>query len=182
MLCTFNFPWYLEEHANAWQDRDSASDPRYWFYSLSLLSLECFCWEAPMCVARAECPRSRNLVKPLASGKCLFGGNSVGYFFFTCYNEWVNGIEQSRSKAEPRGDLTADGEPGVQHLCLDGATCSTSWQCGAARLPWHLLSMAVPFGCKSCGLLLYFFVCVGTVLLKMVGVVWKLLILYRTTE
>lgn len=59
----------------------SASDSRYWFYSLSLLSLECFCWEAPVCVARAECPPSRNLAKPLASGKCLFGGNSVGYFF-----------------------------------------------------------------------------------------------------
>lgn len=61
----------------------SVSDLRYWFSSLSLLSLECFCWEAPVC----RIPPSRNLAKPLASGKRLCGGNSVGYFFFTCYNE-----------------------------------------------------------------------------------------------
>lgn len=33
-------------------------------------------------------------------------------------------MEQSRSKAEPRRDLTADEEPGVWHLCLDEATCN----------------------------------------------------------
>lgn len=133
-----------------------------WLEVLVLLPLFAFTWMLllafPMCVAGAECPPSRNLAKPLASGKCLCGGNSVGYFFFTCYSEWVNGVEQSGSKAGPR--RAADGEPGW-HLCLAEATCS------ASRMEWGgigshgtYLGMAVPFECKSCSLLFYFFLCV----------------------
>lgn len=64
-------------------------------------------------------------------------------------------MEQSGSKAGPR--RAADGEPGW-HLCLGEATCS------ASRMEWGgigshgtYLGMAVPFGCKSCSLLFYFF-------------------------
>lgn len=184
VLCTFNFPWLLKARKHLAGQGLTASDPRCWFYSLSLLSLECFCWEAPVCVARAERPRSRNIAKPLASGKCLFGGNSVGYFFFffTCYNEWVNGTEQSCSKAEPRGGLTADGEPGlwplprwgnVQHF---GDSVGQWGSHGTYFIGQFLLDV------RAAVYYYIFFLCDGTVLLKMVGVVWKLLILYRITE
>lgn len=73
----------------------------------------------------------------------------------------MSGTEQSCSKAEPCQDPTAgDGEPGVWQHCLVEMTCDMVVVAGEARLPWHALTKAVPFECKSCGLLAYLCVCV----------------------
>lgn len=73
---------------DTWQDRGSQRVTRGTGSPPSLcFHLNASGWEAPVCVAGAECPPSRNLAKPLASGKCLCGGSSVGYFFFTYDNE-----------------------------------------------------------------------------------------------
>lgn len=139
VLCTFNFPWLLKARKHLAGQGLTASDPRCWFYSLSLLSLECFCWEAPVCVARAERPRSRNIAKPLASGKCLFGGNSVGYFFFSLHaimNEWmVRSRAAARQNHAEAWQLMGSQGSG---LCLDEATCSTSVTAWGSEAPMAL--------------------------------------------
>lgn len=141
VLCTFNFPWLLKARKHLAGQGLTASDPRCWFYSLSLLSLECFCWEAPVCVARAERPRSRNIAKPLASGKCLFGGNSVGYLFFffslhAIMNEWmVRSRAAARQNHAEAWQLMGSQGSG---LCLDEATCSTSVTAWGSEAPMAL--------------------------------------------
>lgn len=95
------------------------SNPRYWFHSLSLLSLWCFCWDARLCVAAgAECPCFRNLAKPLPQGNVYSVEILWDFFFFTCCNERVNELNR-RGKAEIRNEITSPGEQSIWDLCLD---------------------------------------------------------------